>query len=554
MPIKLHHALSDNKITEARTIKRKECQAYNAVIQARIAAGETDLKLRVEDVYTLHDGDGLFLDVDHRKRKGDTHIWRAYVYINDKRSKETYGSYPTVSVKRARELLQASLKAIADQKQGEQITPSVLRRQEQRIKAKEALRDEETARRLAAGEVPADCFWDIAMQVWEHDTKLVWKTNKRGKNVTSDKFMAVMERFVRGVPDEDGVVPHYFDLKMFPEIGERDIEAMKQRVLTEDTKNQSQDNKTVMAQAVRFVKSVFERALGMKLIDKLPAFTPPRQNDAIVQKADDSEKHPGVTDEANLGRLLRSIMAEKSERRFDGRDALMAVMLSAQRRAVILDMEWVEIHWDTLEWVIPKDKMKKCGRVKMKNDFVVPLSTHLRDLLWLRWQAREMGSRKSRFVFPSRSLKNDHDHLDQKSGKTVPARGQSETLMQEILNDNNWADIHTTHGSRTTFRTMSVAKFGDTLTINGVSRNVHILGEIQLAHTHGKLMKEMTANMPGKYNEHDAVEERRVLMQMWADYVIQVWQTAPAEEIGYMRERAEEAASLAAPAPLKLAA
>jgi integrase len=243
-----------------------------------------------------------------------------------------------------------------------------------------------------------------------------------------------------------------------------------------------------------------------------------------------------------LGRVLRSIFAEQAPTRLDARDALLMVFLTVQRRDTVINMEWTEIDWQHREWRIPKDKMKKCGDVQAEHDHVVPLPQMAIDLLTIRWAAREMGKRKSRFVFPSRTLTNDFDSVDAKTGLKVAARGQSDTLMQELLNDNNWKGIHTTHGTRTSFRTIVVKEFGDIIMVAGKAYMTHLLCEIQLAHMNGEKMKEITANMPGTYYENDALVERRALMDKWAELIAKLLTETGPEEIGFMREQAALAA------------
>ena len=144
-------------------------------------------------------------------------------------------------------------------------------------------------------------------------------------------------------------------------------------------------------------------------------------------------------------------------------------------------MEWAEINWEKEQWELPAEKMK------MKQPHIVPLSKQALEIL--REIQRLNGTR--RFVFPS-------------------ARGASRPLSE--------------NGVRTALRTMGYDN--DTMTPHGfraMARTIldEVLGfrpdyiEHQLAHA----VKDPNGRA---YNRTAHLEQRREMMQSWADHLDQL--------------------------------
>lgn len=191
-----------------------------------------------------------------------------------------------------------------------------------------------------------------------------------------------------------------------------------------------------------------------------------------------------VTDPKAVGDLLRLIHD------YHGfpttRAALQLAPLLFQRPGNLRAMEWAEIDLDAAVWTIPSAKMKRKRADKETGaDHVVPLSTQavtiLRDL-----QPLTGGGQ---FVFPS-------------------VRGGDRPMSNMTLNgalqrmgidtDN---DI-TTHGFRAMARTMLAERLGQPAEVI----------EAQLAH-------RVPDSLGRAYNRTQFAEQRRPLMQTWADYL-----------------------------------
>ena len=139
--------------------------------------------------------------------------------------------------------------------------------------------------------------------------------------------------------------------------------------------------------------------------------------------------------------------------------------------------EWGEIQLDLAEWRIPAAKMK------MKRDHIVPLSIQAIERL------EEVGhlTRSGHFVFPS---------------TLTPGRPMSENTVNSALRRLGYTKEEMTgHG----FRSMASTLLNE----NGWSADAI---ERQLAHVEGNSVR-------AAYNYADYLDERRRMMQWWADYL-----------------------------------
>jgi integrase len=155
--------------------------------------------------------------------------------------------------------------------------------------------------------------------------------------------------------------------------------------------------------------------------------------------------------------------------------AFKLLILTAARTSEILGMDWAEVDLDRALWTVPADRMK-AGRA---HD--VPLSTVAVDLL--KERTRVLGN--VGLVFQG-----------QKPGKPL-----SNMSLLAMLRRLKMADRTTAHGMRSTFR--------DWAGENGVDRT---LAEAALAHSVGNKVE-------AAYARSTMIEQRRPVMQSWANYV-----------------------------------
>lgn len=159
------------------------------------------------------------------------------------------------------------------------------------------------------------------------------------------------------------------------------------------------------------------------------------------------------------------------------RAALKLAMLTAMRPGVVAAARWDEVNLDDAEWIVPAAKMK------MRHEHIVPLPRQALEVL-----ASMRGYRAGDYVFPPQARQTTpHLHRD---------------AMSAALRRMGFRGQHATHGFRAMLRTMARERLG---------ADSDVL-EAQLAHAkRGEVQKA--------YDRTTFGEERRRVMQQWADYL-----------------------------------
>jgi len=188
-----------------------------------------------------------------------------------------------------------------------------------------------------------------------------------------------------------------------------------------------------------------------------------------------SEHFPTITDPKKIGALLRAV--DDYQGSFITRIALQIAPLVFVRPGELRHAEWVEIQLDSAEWRIPAAKMK------MKRDHIVPLSDQAIQILE---EIKPLTS-NGRYIFPS-----TRSETRPMSENTV--NGALRRLGYEV-------NEFTGHG----FRSMASTLLNESgWTPDAIER--------QLAHVEGNSVR-------AAYNYAEHLDERRRMMQWWADYL-----------------------------------
>ncbi|HIB82766.1 MAG TPA: DUF4102 domain-containing protein [Gammaproteobacteria bacterium] len=182
-----------------------------------------------------------------------------------------------------------------------------------------------------------------------------------------------------------------------------------------------------------------------------------------------------ITDPKEIGGLLRAIDGYQGSP--VTRCALTLAPLVFVRPGELRHAEWTEIHPDRAEWRIPAAKMK------MKRDHIVPLSDQVIHIL----EEIKPLTGNGRYVFPS---------------VLTTGRPMSDNTINSALRRLGYSkDEMTGHG----FRSMASTVLNE----NGWTPDAI---ERQLAHVEGNSVR-------AAYNYAEHLEERRRMMQWWADYL-----------------------------------
>lgn len=187
------------------------------------------------------------------------------------------------------------------------------------------------------------------------------------------------------------------------------------------------------------------------------------------------KNNPHVKPE-ELPKLLQDIDQGRSEKQT--RKLIMFSILTMVRPGEARKAEWSEIDFENKVWTIP------AGRMKARSEHTVPLSNQAITLL----KQLQPITGRFKYVFPKRG---DNNHY------------MSEGTANGAIKRVGYSGIQTAHGLRGLVRTYL-----------GEEGEVWEHAEACLAHKTG-------GNVSLAYNHATYLEQRKAIMQKWADYVEQ---------------------------------
>lgn len=298
----------------------------------------TEIKNAIPEISPLRDGEGLILEITNRSKKWRLEYRRP---ITKKRTSITLGSYPTYSLKDARDW-RAECKALLAQ----DIDPQFSRDQRKR----------EIEQRLE------DTFYKAAVK---------WKKFKL-PHITQETMEEDWRRL------ENHIFPHIRNLPL------SHINAKLLVDILQPTYKKG--HTSVIEKVLRTINSIMDHAENTGLIEM--------HNCHKAKKAfhyTPAENNPTITDEELPRFIYRMQTANiKPQTRY----LLFWNLLTGVRPAEAVAVEWNEIDWEKRLWHIPKEKMK--GARYKKRDHIVPLSPQAINIL----QQMRAFSRRSNYVFP----------------------------------------------------------------------------------------------------------------------------------------------------------
>jgi len=372
--------------------------------------------------HKLFDGGGMYLLVLPAGGK----YWRLKYRIDGKEKVLALGVYPSVSLAEARERRADAKRLLA---KGED--PSIVKK----------------LARIARRQSGSDSFEQIARE-WHG------KQKARLAEVTARDTLSKLVNHV------------------FPYIGDRaagDIAAPE--ILAVLRRLESAGKVSAAHRTKQIIGRVFRYAIVTGRATHDPAAD---LRDALIPEV--TTHHASITDPRKMGELLRKI--DDFSGTFPVKSALQLAPLLFVRPGELRRAEWKDINFDTKQWVIPKETMKKVG--KERREHVVPLSTQAVEVLK---KLREYTG-GGRYLFSTR----DKPMSENSVNKALRSLGYS---GKELVG----------HGFRTTAST--------TLHEQGYLSDAI---ERQLAHVEGNDVKRT-------YNKALHITERTKMMQAWSDYL-----------------------------------
>lgn len=255
---------------------------------------------------------------------------------------------------------------------------------------------------------------------------------------------------------------------ILPKFGARDIRSLTRPELTQFLLEVQRTAPETARNLRGHLHNICEHAIDTGALEINP--TPPGR---VLGRR--SNVHHAALPTRELGSLLRKLDANTTiyERT---RNALMLLMLTACRKQEVTAAKWEEIDLKKAIWRIPAERMKA------KREHFVPLSRQALALLGgMRLLNQGMNSV---YVFPHRDRPNK------------PMQGAS---LNALLNRMGYRGLATPHGMRATFSTH----------FNAMGANADVI-ERCLAH-------DSPRSVRSAYNRYQYEDERRALLQQWAD-------------------------------------
>ncbi|MGQ0526706.1 MAG: tyrosine-type recombinase/integrase [Alphaproteobacteria bacterium] len=259
---------------------------------------------------------------------------------------------------------------------------------------------------------------------------------------------------------------------VFPLIGNLPVGQIKSiQILDVLTKANDKNGSSVKDEAQRTMSGIFDFAIANLMAEANPVYP--------VRKAlpPNKTQHKRPLKKEEIGEFLRDLVGY--ERNFQVVSAFKLMWLTLCRPNEIVGARWDEIDLNEAIWSIPAPEMK--GR--KKHDVPLP-----RQALEVLKGMKEFTGHRS-FVFPHRDKRDTH---------------MTDNALRQALKNMGWSKRYSPHATRTT---------GSTL-LNGMGFNGDWI-ERQLAHVEPNAVRRT-------YNHADHLEDRKKMMQQWAD-MLDLW-------------------------------
>ena len=259
---------------------------------------------------------------------------------------------------------------------------------------------------------------------------------------------------------------------IFPEIGHHRIDQISMRMLVKALQRIEDRGSLDMLRRVRGrCEKIFAYAQALELCDHNPALN---LKHTQVFTPHVGDHHRFLRLEA-LGPFLRALDNYGGKRGRLTRLGLKLLILFVCRSKELFEARWGDFDLDRREWLIPAEQMK------MRRDHLVPLSSQALELLR---ELRQLSG-PTGLLLPN-----------EQPGK----RGISNMTFNRAIKRMGWLDRMVPHGFRSTFST--AANESGLWSSDAIER--------QLAHVQKNKVR-------AAYNRAEYIQERRELIQWWAD-------------------------------------
>jgi integrase len=308
------------------------------------------------------------------------------------------------------------------------------------------------------------------------------KAKEIAKQKFENTFQSVAQKWIETTASQrksntDSKLKSWLSRDVIPEMGLLPVSEIKTTdVLRILRKMEARGIYDSVLRVKQIVSRIMKFAVREGLIERDPTY---ELQGPDTFKSKPTKHHSAITDPIAFGGLLRAIAGYEGH--FVIKTALQLSPLVFVRPGELRAMEWKEVDLENATWSIPGHRMK------MSVDHIVPLSTQAVALL----QDLYLVTGDKQLAFPS--LKGE-------------GRPLSENTINAALTSMGYDGTrHRAHGFRASARTMLDEQLGFP---------AHLI-EHQLAHA----VKDANGRA---YNRTSHLQERRKMMQEWANYLAQL--------------------------------
>ena len=256
---------------------------------------------------------------------------------------------------------------------------------------------------------------------------------------------------------------------VFPSIGKLPMRQITSRhILDILQKANDKNGSSVKDEAKRTMSAIFEFAVSNLMVDTDPVY-PVRK---ALPPNKTQHKRPLSTEE--IGKLLRDL--SNYDRNFQVVSTFKIMWLTLCRPSEAVGIRWSEIDFEKAVWRIPPERMKK------RKEHFIPLPSQAIKVL--KSMKNFTGHRIH--VFPHRDKRDE---------------AMTDHSLRMALRYMGWGGRYSPHATRTTGSTH----------LNGMGFPADWI-ERQLAHIEPNAVRRT-------YNHADHLNDRRIMMQQWADYL-----------------------------------
>lgn len=304
------------------------------------------------------------------------------------------------------------------------------------------------------------------------------ETKRAARLAAGDTFAALARQFLSHQSGELEQISlerntRILEKHIIPVIGTKTMKELRAPDLTQVLRRMERTGHT---ETVRRARALLGRVFLYAIAEGICDHNVAADLDPRAFRAHETTHRAALIRPEAVGQLLRAIEAYRGQ--VSTRLALQLLPHLALRSGELRRMEWSWVDFERDEIRIPSHVMK------MREEHVVPMSRQVKALLL---DAKVGAITPRGFVFPS----------------YVPGKVISDgTLNQALMRMGYSNEEHTPHGFRTTFSS----------TLNEGRKFDKDLIELQLAHKERNAVREA-------YNRAERLEERRVMMQWWSDYL-----------------------------------